>query len=409
MRYTLRLVFFNKGLEADFLTQPGDALTVGFSGSDIVLSRRFFDLLRQNVFNHESHLAADGTVKNEAGEIDYLSTIFYLTNSLQEYYHPNTDQHGRFRYSESIQYKLGNVKENVVQLLIDALFSKHPKLLNLPTTKRASKIFLTHDLDSFYGYKGEDGLYALKNMKLDKVLQIMWSILWWKPEWMNMDQIMKLEDEYSYRSTFYWLLKKDKLNSDYDFPSAKVQKQFKLIEEQGWENGLHKSIGDSIFKEEIGIFGSQPEGNRYHFLKYQIPTGYATLEANGIKLDTTLGYTESMGFRNSYGLPFMPFNLKEKRVFNLVEVPQLVMDRTFFRDRLPVTEIKREIISLFENNKSNCVFTINWHNNFFTGLKYNGYLPLYRDLLIYFKENGVQHTTQKDILNEYYQPALFAN
>ncbi|MDB5283561.1 MAG: hypothetical protein JWO06_2636 [Bacteroidota bacterium] len=401
VKYTLRTIFFNKQSQCSFVQEQDSAvLTVGVGAeNDVRVSPRFL--------GHLTPVNAQGHVVLEDGTTDFITTIFYYINSLQEYNSRDLDDYGRFKFANSLQCKLNFIDKNFVQQLIENFIGHQPKLSSLAWTKRRSKFFLTHDIDSVYGATKEDGNYAVRHMKFGQVFRLMFNAAFSRPDWLNMDEIMKLESEYDFKSTFYWLLIKDRLNSDYKFSSSKIQRQFKGVADKGWENGLHKSMGGYGFRDEMRMFGSKPAGNRFHYLRFALPEGYDTIEATGIPLDTSLGFSEAMGFRNSYGLPFMPYSLRGKRPYNFVEVPQLIMDRTFFKDRKSVSEIKKTLIDFFEANKYNCVFTINWHNNFFTELKYKGYADIYRALLEYFKDNGIECITQSGIIEEYYKPEMY--
>jgi hypothetical protein len=86
-----------------------------------------------------------------------------------------------------------------------------------------------------------------------------------------------------------------------------------------------------------------------------------------------------------------------------VEVPQILMDRTFYNLNMPIVEAKKKFFDFVEKNKYNCVFTLNFHNNFFTELKYRGYSQLYRDILAGLKELGIEGIMQSEIIEEYYK------
>ena len=403
IKHTLHTVFLNKGLSCSFTDRKEEALiTLGYAeDNDLVISEQFHQLLSHGVFIHKQQLTGNGNIVNKFGTTDFISTISYLLNSLQEYGDNDPDQYGRFKYSNSLQQHLNSIENNTVQQIIDYLFSSHPKLKGLPVTSRKSRVFLTHDIDSVYGSVKEDGRFALEKMKPFEIIRLLYNATLGTPDWLNMKRIMDIEAEFGYKSTFYWLLVKDKQNSDYDFHSNQIQKAFKEVERRGWQNGLHKSMGQSTFAEEIKTFGSQPDGNRYHFLKFSLPNGYDLIEQNGLKLDSSLGFSPAFGFRNSYGLPFVPFNLQEDRPYNFVEAPQLMMDRTFYNLKMPVAQTKQKFFDVVDYNKTNCVFTINWHNNFFTELKYAGYLQLYRDILAGLKEMGIEGISQREIIDEY--------
>lgn len=405
IKHTLNTIFFNKGLQCNFTNHKDDALlTVGYSDqNDFVISERFHQLLNQNIFGHQQQLSENGNIVNKFGSTDFISTISYFINSFQEYYDTGPDQYGRFKYSNSIQHKLNSIENNTVQQIIDYLFSSHPKLQGLKTASRKSKVFLTHDIDSVYGAVKEDGRYSFDKFKVFQILRLLFNATVGTSDWLNMDKIMDIEAQYGFKSTFYWLLVKNKQNSDYDFCSPEIKKVFEDVKKRGWENGLHKSMGQSAFSDEIKTFGSIPQGNRFHFLKFTLPSGYDLIEDNGLLLDTSLGFSPAFGLRNSYGLPFRPFNLAKNMPYNFVEAPQLMMDRTFFNLNMPVKDIKKKFFDFVEKNKYNCVFTINWHNNFFTDLKYGGYPQLYRDILAGLNEMGIEGITQSQIVEEFYK------
>lgn len=409
IKYTFATICFNKSVECTFVDSNSLAqITIGISAEDTIrVSKNFFTQLQQGTFSNTEVLNANGLITCNDGATDYLSTIYYYINSLQEYNSSEVDELGRFKYKASLQYKWNCVDQNKVQLLINEFWNSIPQLAQTETSRRNSTVFLTHDIDSIYGAIKEDGFYALKNLQIGAIFRLMMNTAMSRPDWLNMDKIMAIEDEYGFRSTFYWLLIKGAENSDYNFKSELVQSAFKNVKQKGWENGLHKSMGGKTFAEEMSIYSRTPNGNRFHYLKFALPQGYDEIEQSKIPLDTSLGFSEVLGFRNSYGLPFMPYNLKQNRVYNFVEVPQLIMDRTFFREKKSVAEIKKQLIDFFEANNYNTVFTINWHNNFFTHLKYGGYLQLYKDILAYFRDNNTAGITQSELIKEYYKPELY--
>jgi len=338
---------------------------------------------------------------------DFLAAIFYLVNCIQEHAANSFDKYGRYPYENSIQKNESMLHYNIVQDLIDELFRVHPKLSQLKTTKRKSSFFLTHDIDTVYGAKNQNGDHALKKHQYHKIPKLLWNHYVGTPEWVNMDKIMAIEEQYGFTSTFYWLVHKDKENADYDLNDLLIKKQVQKVRSKGFEMGLHKSLRDTSFKDEMKLLDHPTVGQRYHFLKFNQPNAWEELEQAGIKLDTSLGFSEDFGFRNSYGLPYMPFNLSENRVYDLIEVPMNIMDRTFFNQNKSVVQIEKELIDWLDRNKENTVITINFHNNFFDDMLYADYDKLYQTLLRYFKEEGMACATQKSLVSEYYKPDFY--
>jgi len=276
---------------------------------------------------------------------------------------------------------------------------------------RKSSFFLTHDIDTIYGAKNQNGDYALKHRLYHRVPGLLWNHYLGTPDWLNMNRIMAMEEVFGFRSTFYWLVHRDKQNADYDMTNPKIISQIKHIEAKGFENGLHKTIGERSFADDIEqmTYASKERtlGQRYHFLKFNLPNAWHDIEDAGLKLETSLGYSEDFGFRNSYGLPFMPYSLKQKRVYNLIEVPMNVMDGNFFYQGKTLAQAESLLIDWLDRNKQNAVITINFHNNFFDDMLYAGYDKLYEMLLKYFKEEGLNCATQRSLVEEFYKPEFY--
>jgi hypothetical protein len=368
-------------------------------------------LIRQNLATEEDLFfrltTSSYTELKQFLDENLLIKIFYLVNSLGEYNikKENIDELGRFKYLDSVQSKI-DITENLVWKLIVSSLSKYDFLRMAYTINDLkSYFFLSHDIDSLFGSTLQDGSWALKNKRFDVLFKIFTSVLIAKPAWFNIDLIMKLESEYDFKSTFYWLVNKGKIdarqtNSDYSISSAKVQNQLKKVEKNGFENGLHKSISKDSFQTEISKLKSISHGNRYHYLKFQLPHAYHEIENSGLQLDASLGFAEHYGFRNSYGYPFCPYNHKTKGHHSFIEVPLTIMDGTFQRYlKIPVHKTADTIISFIEKNKENSLLSVLWHNTFFTNYKYKGYKEEYIKLLQYFYEEKYVNINQSEIID----------
>jgi len=397
IQYTLAQFEGNKKIKLSF-TDSG-ALISDSEKAGIRISRRFITNFCAGKFGHSENLGPDGFIELEDGSPDYISTAFYMLACLQEYdSNVSHDALGRFPYSKSYQSRFKNAHQNIVQHCFDKL----SQTLNVPARTTKSRFFLSHDIDLVYGSFLQDGFYALKRGRIDIILRLMMNVAISKPDWLNIDQIMKLESEYDVRSTFFWIVNKSQTeqlkNADYDFKSAKIQNLVNRVEETGFENGIHKSVSSESFQSEISKFQKKPTINRYHYLKFSLPDGFDQVEQSGLKLDASLGFAESIGFRNSYGLPYNPYNLKKRKQYSFLEVPLHVMDTTLFKyNDSDVQKSKEMIFRFFEANKTDCVLSVLWHNNFFTNYKYKGYRELYKSILVYIKESRFETVLQHEL------------
>jgi hypothetical protein len=335
--------------------------------------------------------------------------IFYLINSLNEYNAPKEDYDslGRYQYDSSIMKELG-IKNNIVLDLIKNCVLGNEFLKSIFTiSNHNSYFYLSHDIDSIYGSLTQDGMWAIKNKRPDVMWKLFFNLVMSKPHWLNFDLIMKTESEYDFKSTFYWLVNKGKIdarqtNSDYSISSSKVISEINDISKNGFEVGLHKSISNESFKSEMAKMSISVHGNRFHYLKFQLPDAYNKIEEAGLKLDASLGFAEHYGFRNGYGYPFQPFNSNTNKPYSFVEVPLNIMDGTFQRYmQIPVEKTADTIISFLETHNQNALLSILWHNTFFSNYKYKGYLNEYKKILAYLYEAKFQNINQNEIINQF--------
>jgi hypothetical protein len=228
-----------------------------------------------------------------------------------------------------------------------------------------------------------------------------------KPHWLNIDKILNIHSEHDLKSTFFWIVNKGQtegglVNADYNYSSRTIKQQVDLVVKAGFENALHKSVSNESYSSETQKLGFTPFANRNHYLKFNLPQHYKNINSSGIKVDCSLGFAEHFGFRNNYGLPFQPFDIENNKAFDFVEVPLNLMDRTFSNYmKIPVNQVAENCIEFIENNNTNCVISILWHNNFFSSIKYNGYLEAYKKILVYLYESKISSISTKEIYETY--------
>lgn len=407
-KYLFAIFAQNKNTRFDLVNRIEDSeISIGSNTTyDFEVSASFYGSLQKGIYQFQNFLDNTCIIKTESNRPDYISTVFYMINSFQEYAARDVDDIGRFQYKDSYQATFGNVELNLVQHCFDKL-CEHPKLAHLKNHKSQSCVFLSHDIDSINGALLQDGFHLLKQGKPHLIFNLLLNAILQRPDWLNIEEIMKIEDEHSFKSTFFWLvnkgwLNKKEVNSDYNLTSKIIQSVIGNVKVKGWENELHKSISTDSYGEEIKKTAFQPKANRNHYLKFTLPELYDNIEKSGLLLDASLGFAEAMGFRNSYGLPFTPYNTKERKPYSFVEVPLTIMDRTLHKYmNIPAKETAQTIINFLEKNKSNCVISILWHNNYFTNYKFQGYLDVYKKVLGYLQEAKWSSASTSEIIDQY--------
>ncbi|MBK6668110.1 MAG: hypothetical protein IPG48_18750 [Saprospiraceae bacterium] len=140
----------------------------------------------------------------------------------------------------------------------------------------------------------------------------------------------------------------------------------------------------TTFSEEMSKFPSEVAHNRYHFLKFETHKAWKEIESAGLKTDGSLGFAEHIGFRNSYGLPFVPYDMENDRPYTFLEIPLHVMDGTLTQYMgLESEEAFIRIKKFLKQNEHNSILSILWHNNEFTEYTHKSMKFMYIDVLEY--------------------------
>jgi hypothetical protein len=210
--------------------------------------------------------------------------------------------------------------------------------------------------------------------------------------------IHQIEKQFNATSSFYFLPQQGKAgeweNADYKVTSKGIKRVISFLKTKGNEIGVHGSFGthnhpDKLKTDIDRIDHDEVYGNRFHFLMFDPDRTVSVLEKCHIKYDTSLCFAERIGFRRGSCYPYYLYDFTNMRISEVMEIPLIVMDTTLAdkkymdidpKDALPV------IIELIdETEKFGGVFTILWHNTFFSNYKYPGWKDVYLKTLDYCK------------------------
>ena len=377
-------------------------LSIGYdSASNIQLSERFYLDLAAGIYDHHHHMSNGSFIQLPDGSPDYLSSIFYLVNCIQEYGSTDLDKYGRFKYEDSLQKKWGIITENKVWEYIQLFCDKH----SITYSKRpVNACCLSHDIDFIYrGWKRE-GLKAVQQGSLGKATEIVTSRFVGKPIFANIAEIAEMEASAGYASTFYWIASQQKGdggidNADYSMTDPLVQQMMTTAEAAGCEHGMHKAAASSSFRAEMEQFTRPISTNRYHYLRFALPHAWAELDAAGIAVDCSLGFAEHFGYRNSYGLPFRPFDLEQNRTREVLIVPLHIMDTTL-TDYMNIskTEVSSVMLDWIESVQDHTLIGVLWHNTNLSRKVSAEMWTAYESLLTYMKANGFASKMPTELL-----------
>jgi hypothetical protein len=122
-------------------------------------------------------------------------------------------------------------------------------------------------------------------------------------------------------------------DSGYDVRDPRVDEVIENLSaarvELGVHPGYHTYLNRECLGEEIGrlrkALGSASLGGRQHFLRWS-PQTWKDWEACGLAYDSSVGFSECVGFRAGTCYPYRPWLLDENRQAELLEVPLVAMD-----------------------------------------------------------------------------------
>jgi len=223
---------------------------------------------------------------------------------------------------------------------------------------------------------------------------------------------MKKEEKRRVRSTWFLMAKDDYPDSRQNYiTNPEYREQIKeLLQDK--DVGMHGSpeaaFDLDVLKREMSVLqelGFIPIGFRTHYLHFDYQKSFAVLEQAGIKYDSSLGYWEHIGYRAGTSFPFYPFNIKENRPFQVLEIPLAVMDTTLLSKNamnLNVFSARLRLSDLISRSAAyNSLLTLLWHNNTFDKIDYPGWGGLYWRTINNAKKRNARITDLKSIYEEW--------
>jgi hypothetical protein len=344
---------------------------------------------------------------------DLLSPFFYLLSRHEEYVNPKRDEFGRFRALDSVLHRLNllgiPILNSYVRLLRDAF-----QRCGLPGGKplwpegRRFAVALSHDVDIprksipgslriiFNQLLGKEGLEGVSvSSQLGSIIDLVKARLngGENPYW-NFEKWMELEEHHGFKSCFYLACVREGEGEDpkYDLTTdGALRDMAGKISRCGFEVGLHGSLRSA---EEVPVLKEQKEslerlcglvaqGVRQHYLRMKLPHTWHVQEEAGFLYDSSLGYSDEIGFRCGLAFPFRPYDLGKDRRLNILELPLNIMDGTVFAGR---GEGREEALStclrlLDRIERENGLAVILWHLRSWYERDFPGWRWVYEQIL----------------------------
>lgn len=340
---------------------------------------------------------------------DIISTSFYLISCGEEKDINTRDGMNRFLGEYSLRRKYIHIPffDVNAQILYTAMkeINKELKL-----KEKKFEVMLTHDVDSVNSRNIYVFLHNLKELLLNKdkpfktkLGDLIKDIIYNRH--LQYENYIKIESARGTGSEFYFIEGvKHRLGKRYNL--SQIKKQINLLKNNSkYVIGLHtnyfsydnsKAIKDEISSIEKYV-GNKVISSRNHYLRFEFPKSLKLLREAGILCDCTLGYSDKNGFRAAISKSFLPYDMDEKDIIDIYEVPMIVMDGVLMNKNSSMEENWLEIkVLIDEVIKYRGTVSILWHDRVIYDEEYKA---LYEKILDYIKQMNGRFVLSHELLD----------
>lgn len=246
-----------------------------------------------------------------------------------------TDEHGRFETSQ-----LKYVQENMHLLPMADIAIQHLQdyLKIKPKNLKQFQIIPTADVDQCFQFQG-------------KSARRFWGgfVAHPKTAWNRIQFLISKKDKFQPSNTLKSFLSQNPHSRIFWLCNSKTSSKNKQISRENTDFqheitlsltyskvGLHPSFQNenqsTIFNDEKEwlekITGESMLHSRQHYLHFSLPKTYETLEKIGIQNDWSMGFSNTIGFRNGTTFPVQWYNILENKTTNIATHSFSMMDVT---------------------------------------------------------------------------------
>jgi hypothetical protein len=312
---------------------------------------------------------------------DVVAAAFFMVTRWEEYVRPERDRYGRFPATASLAHRAGFLGRPVVHEWAELLRHAFRQVGWSAATRpaRQYRVVLSCDVDHpRLWWRGIEKIKTLAGALMRPRTAQAWHF-WWKNHlWAQRDPFDTFDRMLDgYDSVQFNFLGDRPRHFDcwYDLRHPFVGRLMERIAVHpgGHRIGFHPSReahdDAARFDHELASLRAVSplpvETGRHHYLCFEAPRTWRRWAEAGLKVDSTLGYSECEGFRAGMCVPFEVFDVEARQPLPLREQPLVVMDVTLaeYRRLSPKAAQARVAELAAQVERHHGELTVLWHNS----------------------------------------------
>jgi hypothetical protein len=206
-------------------------------------------------------------------------------------------------------------------------------------------VVCTHDIDFYYTDRTSLLVRLLKNLVIAFHIYRSWEFFRWNLSCLSrlladrrvgdyLPALLDACEEHGFRSTLFVVANHfDRKDPNYNL--GQIAPVLKESRRRGFSIGLHGSYQSIIERNNLvgevsallTALDAVPMGGRQHYLRFDRHEAlFSAVERAGLFYDSTMGFADTVGFRNGVAFPFPPYDFAHERAHNFLEIPLVLMD-----------------------------------------------------------------------------------
>lgn len=368
--------FFNRFISENYLDKKNIPKNVFFTENQFLPEKNIPILFGNDLISVTENEIICGN--------DIFAASFFMLSRWEEYVVSEKDEFGRFPEKQALSIKCKFNHRPIVNEYAEMLWNM---LLFLGCTQKRKihkyKLKITHDIDFFRKYislkittKAIIGdILHRRSFKLalnTLLTSIKIKLNIEKDPFNTFEYFMEISEKYNLKSHFYFIpAKAEEKETTYNLFNKIIIKTIKEILKRGHIIGIHTGWSTfnniEILEHEIANLKQisiKVEEGRQHYLRFEVPKTWQNWEAAGLREDSSIGFSKTIGFRAGTCFSYSVFDILERKRLKLIETPLIVMDAALKKSSLGIVEMLKELSIIGEIvRKYNGIFVLLWHNS----------------------------------------------